>query len=206
METVIEVSDLCKFYAGVAAVDGVSLSVGRGEVFGVLGPNGAGKTTAVECVAGLRRPPIQAVEAASQLTRYQLTLRQSGLARSNRTASPEGGSHPRSVRSPSGWSSVTSTSSLTNMESHGSSLSWTVTSTVTADAVSSTSTGWRRLHGRPTATLRWSELPSGGDVSTHSAGTSVGKRPHEVSRHADNKDAVTQRSRLTMVPLWLVVQ
>jgi ABC-2 type transport system ATP-binding protein len=53
---VIEVSDLCKFYAGVVAVDGVSLSVGRGEVFGVLGPNVAGKTTTVEGVAGLRRP------------------------------------------------------------------------------------------------------------------------------------------------------
>ncbi|TVP74253.1 MAG: ABC transporter ATP-binding protein [Nitriliruptor sp.] len=56
MEPVIEVSELRKVYAGVAAVDGVSLSVGRGEVFGVLGPNGAGKTTTVECVAGLRRP------------------------------------------------------------------------------------------------------------------------------------------------------
>jgi len=56
MEPVIEVSALRKVYAGVAAVDGVSLSVGRGEVFGVLGPNGAGKTTTVECVAGLRRP------------------------------------------------------------------------------------------------------------------------------------------------------
>jgi ABC-2 type transport system ATP-binding protein len=56
MEPVVEVNDLRKVYAGVAVVDGVSLSVGRGEVFGVLGPNGAGKTTTVECVAGLRRP------------------------------------------------------------------------------------------------------------------------------------------------------
>ena len=56
MQAVIEVRDLRKVYAGVAVVDGVSLSVGRGEVFGVLGPNGAGKTTTVECVAGLRRP------------------------------------------------------------------------------------------------------------------------------------------------------
>lgn len=56
MEPVIAVRELRKVYAGVAAVDGVSLSVHRGEVFGVLGPNGAGKTTTVECVAGLRRP------------------------------------------------------------------------------------------------------------------------------------------------------
>lgn len=48
MEPVIEVSDLCKVYGGVAAVDGVSLLVGRSEVFGVLGPNGAGKTATVD--------------------------------------------------------------------------------------------------------------------------------------------------------------
>jgi ABC-2 type transport system ATP-binding protein len=56
MRTVVEVQELRKTYAGVAAVDGVSLTVCRGEVYGVLGPNGAGKTTTVECIAGLRRP------------------------------------------------------------------------------------------------------------------------------------------------------
>jgi ABC-2 type transport system ATP-binding protein len=52
--TVIEVTDLVKEYAGKRAVDGVSLSVEKGEIFGILGPNGAGKTTTVECIAGLR--------------------------------------------------------------------------------------------------------------------------------------------------------
>lgn len=56
MEPVIEVADLRKVYDGVPAVDGVSLRVEPGEVFGILGPNGAGKTTTVECVSGLRRP------------------------------------------------------------------------------------------------------------------------------------------------------
>jgi ABC-2 type transport system ATP-binding protein len=56
MDTVIEVTDLRKRYGDVTAVDGVSLSVARGEVFGVVGPNGAGKTTTVESIAGLRRP------------------------------------------------------------------------------------------------------------------------------------------------------
>ena len=55
-EPVVQVRDLHKSYAGVQAVDGISLTVGRGEVLGVLGPNGAGKTTTVECVAGLRTP------------------------------------------------------------------------------------------------------------------------------------------------------
>lgn len=55
-EPAVQVRDLRKGYAGVQAVDGISLTVGSGEVLGVLGPNGAGKTTTVECVAGLRTP------------------------------------------------------------------------------------------------------------------------------------------------------
>jgi ABC-2 type transport system ATP-binding protein len=52
---VIEVEGLTKRYKGQAVVDGVSFSVGQGEIFGLLGPNGAGKTTAVECIEGLRQ-------------------------------------------------------------------------------------------------------------------------------------------------------
>ena len=53
---VIEVTDLRKRYGDRVAVDGVSLSVEEGEIFGILGPNGAGKTTTVESIAGLRAP------------------------------------------------------------------------------------------------------------------------------------------------------
>jgi ABC-2 type transport system ATP-binding protein len=53
---VIEVTNLCKRYPGVTAVDDVSFSVSRGEIFGMVGPNGAGKTTTIECIEGLRRP------------------------------------------------------------------------------------------------------------------------------------------------------
>ena len=38
------------------AVDGVSLAVERGEIFGYLGPNGAGTTTTIKVLAGLLRP------------------------------------------------------------------------------------------------------------------------------------------------------
>ncbi|ROS38197.1 ABC transporter ATP-binding protein [Amycolatopsis thermoflava] len=53
---VIEVRNLRKHYGGKPAVEDVSFTVERGEIFGILGPNGAGKTTTVECLEGLRRP------------------------------------------------------------------------------------------------------------------------------------------------------
>jgi len=52
----IEVRDLVKRYGEIVAVDGVSLTVERGEVFGYLGPNGAGKTTSLRMMLGLIRP------------------------------------------------------------------------------------------------------------------------------------------------------
>jgi ABC-2 type transport system ATP-binding protein len=51
----IEVTDLHKRYGNRVAVDGVSFTVERGEIFGILGTNGAGKTTTVECLQGLRQ-------------------------------------------------------------------------------------------------------------------------------------------------------
>src|ERR1700736_3641145 len=52
----IEARGLVKRYGSVTAVDGVSFTVPRGEIFGFLGPNGAGKTTTLEILEGLRRP------------------------------------------------------------------------------------------------------------------------------------------------------
>ncbi|MFJ3502706.1 ATP-binding cassette domain-containing protein [Streptomyces sp. NPDC090135] len=51
----VEVTGVTKSYGGRKAVDGVSLSIRRGEFFGLLGPNGAGKSTLVEIMEGLRR-------------------------------------------------------------------------------------------------------------------------------------------------------
>ncbi|OLZ62757.1 hypothetical protein AVW11_22280 [Streptomyces amritsarensis] len=52
----IEVTGLTKRYEDVTGVDGLSLTVRTGEVFGFLGPNGAGKTTTLRCLTGLLRP------------------------------------------------------------------------------------------------------------------------------------------------------
>jgi ABC-2 type transport system ATP-binding protein len=54
--SVLEVRGLVKHFGKVAAVDGVSLTVGTGEVVGLLGPNGAGKTTTLHMVLGLVTP------------------------------------------------------------------------------------------------------------------------------------------------------
>jgi ABC-2 type transport system ATP-binding protein len=52
----IETTELRKSYGQVEALAGLSMTVGRGEVFGFLGPNGAGKTTTVKLLLGLARP------------------------------------------------------------------------------------------------------------------------------------------------------
>ncbi|KAF0996050.1 ABC transporter ATP-binding protein [Geobacillus sp. TFV-3] len=53
---VIELSDLCKTYGDHRAVDHLSLSIQKGEIFGLLGPNGAGKTTTILMMLGLTVP------------------------------------------------------------------------------------------------------------------------------------------------------
>jgi ABC-2 type transport system ATP-binding protein len=52
----IEASGLTRAFDGVVAVDGLDLSVYRGELFALLGPNGAGKTTAIRMLSCLLRP------------------------------------------------------------------------------------------------------------------------------------------------------
>ena len=55
-QSCLEVKDLVKSYGGRPVVNGLSFSVGKGEIVGLLGPNGAGKTTAFYMTVGLIQP------------------------------------------------------------------------------------------------------------------------------------------------------
>ena len=54
--SLLAVEDLTKEFGGLRALDGLSVSVDRGDLVGVMGPNGAGKTTLFNCVSGIVRP------------------------------------------------------------------------------------------------------------------------------------------------------
>ena len=56
LENVIEVSHLVKAFGSFHAVDDISFTVKKGEIFGFLGANGAGKTTAMHMLTGLNQP------------------------------------------------------------------------------------------------------------------------------------------------------
>jgi branched-chain amino acid transport system ATP-binding protein len=52
----LELTDLSKHFGGVKAIDGLDLTVRRGEILGLIGPNGSGKSTTVNLIAGLYAP------------------------------------------------------------------------------------------------------------------------------------------------------
>ncbi|TMD90495.1 MAG: ABC transporter ATP-binding protein [Chloroflexi bacterium] len=51
----LELRQVTKRFGGVAAVDGVTFEVAKGDIVGIIGPNGAGKTTLLNCISGLYR-------------------------------------------------------------------------------------------------------------------------------------------------------
>ncbi|MUU72493.1 ABC transporter ATP-binding protein [Pseudarthrobacter sp. GA104] len=55
-DAVVQLVDLRKSFGKTTALDGVSFTIGEGEVFGYLGPNGAGKTTTIRVLMGMLRP------------------------------------------------------------------------------------------------------------------------------------------------------
>jgi branched-chain amino acid transport system ATP-binding protein len=79
----LEARDLSRAFAGVQALDGVSLAVRPQRVVGLIGPNGAGKTTLINLLTGFDRPTSGAVRMGGQdITRWGPAKRsRHGLAR-----------------------------------------------------------------------------------------------------------------------------
>lgn len=63
---IVEVSNLAKQFGEVISVDGVSFSIGKGEILGLLGANGAGKTTAINMMLGIVTPTAGSVSVFGQ--------------------------------------------------------------------------------------------------------------------------------------------
>src|SRR5256884_3125235 len=55
-EVLLEVDGVVQQFGGLRAIDNVSFSVRRGEIFSIIGPNGGGKTTLFNCITGVQRP------------------------------------------------------------------------------------------------------------------------------------------------------
>lgn len=80
---VIEVKNLKKHFSDfsikgkkvVKAVDGISFSVKKGEIFGFLGPNGAGKTTTIRCLMDFVRPTEGEIKLFGEDSRYNASIK-----------------------------------------------------------------------------------------------------------------------------------
>jgi ABC-2 type transport system ATP-binding protein len=66
MDAVVQATDLHKDFGPIHAVDGLSLSVRGGEIYGLLGPNGSGKTTLIRLLIGLLKPTSGSVSLLNQ--------------------------------------------------------------------------------------------------------------------------------------------
>ena len=78
--TFFSLRQVTKRFGALTAVDGLSLEVQRGEIFGLLGPNGAGKTTLIHCAIGLLQPDGGEVQLAGGNPREPQVRARMGIA------------------------------------------------------------------------------------------------------------------------------
>ncbi|MDX2256911.1 MAG: ATP-binding cassette domain-containing protein [Pseudanabaenaceae cyanobacterium bins.39] len=64
MQSAVKIENLRKSYGETIAVDGISLNIPEGQIYGLLGPNGAGKTTTMRCICTLTTPDSGLIEVA----------------------------------------------------------------------------------------------------------------------------------------------
>jgi branched-chain amino acid transport system ATP-binding protein len=82
-DVLLEVDDVTLRFGGVVALNGVSFSLRRGEIFGLIGPNGAGKTTCFNAMTGVYRPTSGAIRfnGESIVGKKKHEITRGGLAR-----------------------------------------------------------------------------------------------------------------------------
>jgi ABC-2 type transport system ATP-binding protein len=71
-EPEIIIENLTEKFEDVTAIDGLSLEIEKGELFGLLGPNGAGKTTTIKVLCGLLKPTSGSVQVAGHDIRKEI--------------------------------------------------------------------------------------------------------------------------------------
>jgi ABC-2 type transport system ATP-binding protein len=74
----VDVNSVTKSFGALRALDGISLKVRQGEIYGLLGPNGAGKTTLIRAIVGLVAPTSGSVEVLGRRLPNLDVLRQVG--------------------------------------------------------------------------------------------------------------------------------
>jgi ABC-2 type transport system ATP-binding protein len=79
----LEAQSITTRYGNLIAVDGLSLQVYRGEVFGLLGPNGAGKTTSINMLCGLLQPDFGEVLLNGKVVRGRVSNLRVGVCPQN---------------------------------------------------------------------------------------------------------------------------
>jgi ABC-type branched-subunit amino acid transport system ATPase component len=79
----LEIREVHKHFGGLKALDGISLTVARGQIFGLIGPNGSGKTTLLNIITGIYRADSGSVvlDGTGIHDKRSFVIAQSGIAR-----------------------------------------------------------------------------------------------------------------------------
>jgi branched-chain amino acid transport system ATP-binding protein len=72
---ILEIQDVCKYFGGIKAVDGLSFDVKKGEILGLLGPNGSGKTTLFNLITGVYEADSGSIKFQEQDITNQLSYK-----------------------------------------------------------------------------------------------------------------------------------